>query len=149
MDVEKAIREYLPQVIHMSLGTCANGRPWVCEVHFAYDDDLNLYWRSITSRRHSQDIAANPYVAGNIVVQHAAGQKPRGLYFEGTAELLDGIDESSPVYQLFVGQQGCGPNIIEDARKEDGPHFYKVNVADWYMFDARESTPSQKYHLDR
>ncbi len=49
MDVEKVIREYLPKVIHMSLATCVDNRPWVCEVHFVYDDDLNLYWRSTRS----------------------------------------------------------------------------------------------------
>ena len=149
MDVEKTIREYLPNILHMSLGTCVHNKPWVCEVHFVYDNDLNLYWRSMPSRRHSQDIAANPQVAGNIVMQHGAGEKPRGLYFEGTAEMLDGIDENSPVYQLFVDRLAVGPAALEDARKEDGPHFYKVTVADWYMFDARESTPAQKYHLDR
>lgn len=149
MDVEKTIRDYLPNILHMSLGTCVNNKPWVCEVGFVYDDDLNLYWRSMASRRHSQDIAANPQVAGNIVVQHGPGEKPRGLYFEGTAEMLHGIDEASPVYQLFVDRLGFGPAILEDAAKEDGFKFYKVNVADWYMFDARESSPPQKYHLER
>jgi nitroimidazol reductase NimA-like FMN-containing flavoprotein (pyridoxamine 5'-phosphate oxidase superfamily) len=51
MDVGKAIREYLPNIVHMSLGTCVDNQPWVCEVHFVYDDDLNLYWRSQPSRR--------------------------------------------------------------------------------------------------
>lgn len=149
MDVEKTIREYLPNILHMSLGTCVDNKPWVCEVHFVYDDDLNLYWRSAPLRRHSQDIAVNPHVAGNIVVQHGLGEKPRGLYFEGTAELLDDINEASPVYQLFVERLSFGPEILEAAATEDGPKFYKVNVADWYMFDARESKPSQKYRLER
>jgi uncharacterized protein YhbP (UPF0306 family) len=147
MDIEKTIREYLPNILHMSLGTCVDNKPWVCEVHFVYDDDLNLYWRSMPSRRHSQDIDRNPQVAGNIVVQHGPGEKPRGLYFEGMAQALTDIDESSPVYQLFADRLGVGPDIIEKAREEDGPHFYKVTVADWYMFDARESSPPQKYHF--
>ena len=66
MDIEKLIREYLPQIIHLSLGTSANNKPWVCEVHFAYDESLNLYYRSLTLRRHSQEIAENPNF-GNIV----------------------------------------------------------------------------------
>lgn len=144
MNVEKAIREYLPGVIHMSLATCVNNKPWVCEVHFVYDDDLNLYWRSKPDRRHSQEIAINPHVAGNIVEQHGMDDKPRGLYFEGTAEQLNGIDADSPVYKLFVERFGLGPEIL------DNPHsFYKATVSDWCMFDARESDPSQKYHLER
>jgi len=144
MDVEKAIRDYLPQVVHMSLATCVNNKPWVCEVHFVYDDDLNLYWRSTPDRRHSQEIAVNPNVAGNIVMQHAQGEKPRGLYFEGTAQMLSGLTEDSPEYKLFADRFGLGPEAL------DNPHdFYKLTVADWYVFDARESSPSQKYHLER
>jgi uncharacterized protein YhbP (UPF0306 family) len=70
IDVEKVVREYIDKSIHMSLATSTENKPWVCEVHFAYDDDLNLYWRSKTDRRHSQEIALNPFVAGNIVKQH-------------------------------------------------------------------------------
>src|SRR5438105_3492644 len=88
VDIERVIREYLPQMVHLSLGTSKDNKPWVCEVHFAYDEHLNLYFRSLKSRRHSQEIALNPNVAGNIVKQHAVGEYPRGVYFEGTAELL-------------------------------------------------------------
>jgi len=85
MDTEKIIRNYLPQVIHMSLATCANNKPWVSEVHFVFDNELNFYFRSTPQRRHSEEIATNPNVAGNIVTQHFLGQKVRGVYFEGLA----------------------------------------------------------------
>ena len=32
--IERIIREYLPQIIHMSLATVKDNKPWVCEVHF-------------------------------------------------------------------------------------------------------------------
>src|ERR1700754_950837 len=105
MDVEKAIREYLPNILHMSLGTSSDNRPWVCEVHFVYDDNLNLYWRSKPSRRHSQEIAQNPNVAGNIVEQHAKEAKPRGLYFEGTAEMIT-VEAESSIHRLFQERLG-------------------------------------------
>ncbi|HLZ15367.1 MAG TPA: hypothetical protein VKQ34_05305 [Candidatus Saccharimonadales bacterium] len=38
LDIEQIIRDYLPDVVHMSLATCKDNKPWVCEVHFAYDD---------------------------------------------------------------------------------------------------------------
>jgi len=37
MNIEQKIREYLPQVIHLSLATSSENKPWVGEVHFAYD----------------------------------------------------------------------------------------------------------------
>src|SRR3981081_2819718 len=93
-NIEKVIREYLPQVVHLSLATCVGDRPWVCEVHFAYDGDLNLYFRSTLARRHSQEITKNPNVAGNIVTQHSIGQPVRAVYFEGVAELLQEVDKN-------------------------------------------------------
>lgn len=149
MDVEKAIREYLPNIIHMSLATCLDNKPWVCEVHFVYDGDLNLYWRSTPARRHSQEIAANPKVAGNIVQQHGQGEKPRGLYFEGTAEMLTGVTADDLVYKLYAERFGRGLEMLEDAANPEGNQFYKITVSDWYMFDAREAGPAQKYHLER
>ncbi|MDB5160817.1 MAG: hypothetical protein JWO96_197 [Candidatus Saccharibacteria bacterium] len=147
MDVEKTIRKYLPEVIHMSLATAADNKPWVCEVHFSYDDELNLYFRSTSDRRHSQEIAQNPNVAGNIVAPHGLGEKPRGVYFEGVAEMLENVDESHPAYKTYSVRLKAGPGIIEDAKVEDGPKFYKITISDLYLFDSRESKPSQKYHL--
>ncbi|HSX17141.1 MAG TPA: pyridoxamine 5'-phosphate oxidase family protein [Patescibacteria group bacterium] len=146
-DIEQAIREYLPNIVHMSLATCDGSKPWVCEVHFAYDDELNIYFRSLPSRRHSQEIAKNPNVAGNIVTQHELGVAPRGVYFEGTAEQLQDVDESHPAYTAIANRLGVGSEILEDARKPQGHKFYKISVSDFYVFDARESKPSQKYHL--
>jgi uncharacterized protein YhbP (UPF0306 family) len=149
MDIEKVIRDYLPHVLHMSLATCVDNKPWVCEVHFVYDDDLNLYWRSKPSRRHSWDISENPHVAGNIVEQHALGDKPRGVYFEGTAEMLHEVAPDDPAVKLFMERLKLGPEIVSDANQLDGHKMYKVTVTDWYVFDSRESSPSQKYHLNR
>jgi len=143
MDIEQAIRSYLPNILHMSFATCAGNKPWVCEVHFVYDDDLNLYFRSLLSRRHSQELAHNPNVAGNIVTQHPLGEKPRGVYFEGTAEMLQNIDEHHPSFNLFRNRLQI--NILEDIKK--GHELYKITVSTFYLFDSRESHPSQKYEL--
>ena len=145
--VEQTIREYLQTVLHMSLATSAGNKPWVCEVHFVYDDDLNLYFRSKPSRRHSKEIAANPNVAGNIVEQHAIDQAPLGVYFEGTAAVLEDFELDSPVYKQFAERLNAKPEIIQDAKQPDGHKVYKITISDLYLFDARESKPSQKYHL--
>jgi len=89
VDVEQIVRTYLKDVIVLSLATSRGNQPWVCEVIFAYDDELNLYFRSLTRRRHSQEIAANPNVAGIIARPFRYGEYPHGVYFEGTAKLLE------------------------------------------------------------
>jgi uncharacterized protein YhbP (UPF0306 family) len=148
-DVASIIKDYLVHVLHLSLATCVNGKPWVSEVHFVYDDELNLYFRSLASRRHSQEIAQNPNVAGNIVMQHELGQAPRGVYFEGVAEKLENVGEDHVAYTEYCRRLGTGPAILQDAANPEGHQFYKITVSDWYLFDARESKPSRKYRLVR
>jgi uncharacterized protein YhbP (UPF0306 family) len=144
-EVETIIRAYVPQVIHMSLGTVRNGKPWVCEVHYAYDDNLNLYFCSLPTTRHCQDIAANPQVAGNIVTQHFLNQTPRGVYFEGTAEAIE-VDERHDAVRLMSNRLGKSiEQIMHDL--ETGRRFYKVTLTDLYLFDTYVSRPSRKYRL--
>ena len=147
MDIEQKIREYLPNVIHMSLATSKNNSPWVCEVHFTFDEKLNLYFRSKPDRRHSVEIALNPRVAGNIVSQHAMDEKVRGVYFEGKAELLEAVDENSPAYKALCERFERDPEIIEEANTPHGHKFYKISVGTFYLFDGRESSPGKKYEL--
>lgn len=149
MNVESTIRDYIKNVLHMSLGTCVDNKPWVCEVHFVYDDDLNLYFVSDVNRRHSQEIAKNSYVSGTIHESHTLDMKPRGLYYEGTAEVMSNVTDDSPVFQLFVARFNFTPDKLPSAVANEGPKFYKITVSDWYLFDCRESTPSQKYHWAR
>ena len=144
--IEATIREYIPQVLHMSLGTSSNNKPWVCEVHFSYDDELNLYFRSTTDRRHCQDIADNPLVAGNIVTQHFKNQKVRGVYFEGEAEVLQDVDENHPAYKAVAARYGKASKI-EAAMPDDIPRYYKITVKNWYLFDSYGPAPVDKYHL--
>jgi len=147
IDTEKTIREYLPQIVHMSLATTRDGKPWVCEVHFAYDDDLNFYFRSLTSRRHSQEIAANASVAGNIVTQHFLGQPVRAVYFEGTAKKLEAGEEQDKAFEALSKRLHVGGETMEEAKRPDGHQFYKITVDTFYLFDSYTSKPSQKYEL--
>lgn len=145
--VEKIIREYLPEVIHMSLATSENNKPWICEVHYVFDDELNIYFRSTTARRHSKEIEINPNVAGNIVIQHQIGDKVRGVYFEGIAEKLENVTEDHVAYKLYCERFQTDSKIIDEAKLDDGHKFYKISIKTFYLFDSKESKPSQKYEL--
>jgi len=144
--IEQTIREYIPQIIHMSLATVADNKPWVCEVHFSYDDELNLYFRSIEARRHSKELALNPHVAGNIVTQHHKNQKVRGVYFEGTAEKLASVSEDDAAYKAVHARYG-NATIQAVTAEENTPCYYKITVQNWYLLDGYESDPAQKYTL--
>jgi uncharacterized protein YhbP (UPF0306 family) len=63
MDPKDVIRRNINKCNIMQLATSSNDIPWVVTVHFYADDELNLYWSSRDSRRHSQEIASNPNAA--------------------------------------------------------------------------------------
>lgn len=146
-NLEAVIRDYLPSVIHLSLGTSNDNKPWVCEVHFAYDDKLTIYYRSLTSRRHSQDIAANPRVAGNIIKQHAKGEMPLGIYFEGAAEKLESGPEQQTASKLLTERLEIPVDILAEAQRPDGHQFYKISVETFYIFGKLDDTGAKKFEL--
>ena len=147
LNLEQVVREYIEKSIHMSFATAKDNRPWVCELHFTYDDDLNLYFRSLKTRRHSMEIAENPYVSGTIIKQHQPGESPHGIYFEGTAKLCDDPSEFQRIYEFFKRRLGSAEAIVEEAKREDGHQFYKVTVSDWYTFGKFGGDSIEKRHL--
>jgi len=148
IDVEQTVREFIDKTIHLSLATTTGTAPWVCEVHFAYDDNLNLYFRSLKERRHSQEIAANPHVAGNIIDKYEAGAKVVGVYFEGTTELLPAGPDQDLAAECLKRRLGIETNIVEEASHEGGHQFYKISVANWYVFGRFGADKGQKYKLE-
>lgn len=139
-EVEKIIREYLPQVVHMSLASSRDNKPWVCEVHFAYDDELNLYFVSSKDRRHSQEIEVNPQVAGNIVTQHHKHQKVRGVYFEGHAKAMEVSDETNRAYKTYIERLGGWDGLLKEISKDGNAAIYKIAVENFYLFDSYETS---------
>jgi uncharacterized protein YhbP (UPF0306 family) len=148
IDVEQIVREYIDKSLHMSLATTVGDKPWVCEVHFVYDDNLNLFFRSLTTRRHSQEIAANSNVAGNIVQQHTLDQYPHAIYFEGKAELFSNPDDWQALVPLFRNRLSMNESILEDAAKDDGHKFYKIIVDNWYAFGKFGGDKGLKHKLE-
>lgn len=134
--IESTIREYIPQIIHMSLATVKDNKPWVCEVHFSYDDKLNLYFVSSQETRHAQELIANPHVAGNIVTQHHKNQKVRCVDFEGTATMLEGEEAEATAYKAYVDRYGESEGLLNEIRKDGNTRFFKIAVETYYLFDS-------------
>jgi len=147
MDIEKVILDNIDATVHMSLATVVDNQPWVSELHFAYDDKLNLYFRSLKSRRHSLEIELNPNVAGNIVRQHALDEVPLGLYFEGTARLISAGAEQNLAFRLLHDRVNAAEDAIAEASRQDGHQFYKITVENWYVFGQFVGHKGKKYTL--
>lgn len=148
VDVEQIVRTYLKDVIVLSLATSSDNKPWVCELIFAYDDQLNLYFRSLTKRRHSQEIADNPNVAGIIARPFRFGEYPHGVYFEGTARLLEPGEEQDKAFRTMQDRLHLSDQILAEAQDPNGNQFYKITVSEWRVFiKANEDNSHGETHI--
>lgn len=138
----------MPDVLHMSLATCLDNKPWVCEIHFVYDDDLNFYFLSKPDRRHSKEISLNPNVAGDIIKQHGLDDRPRGIYFEGKAEMLGRVEKEDIPHRLYEERFSIGPEMLDEINNDPAGHkFYKITPELFVVFDAVNSpdNPRQEW----
>ena len=144
-EIESTIREYIDQVIHLSLATVKDNKPWVCEVHFSYDKDLNLYFVSSKNTRHATELLENPYVAGNIVTQHFKNQKVRCVEFEGISVMLEGRD-AEMAYNAYVDRYGKSEGLLNEIRKDGDTRFFKITISEFFLFDSYGESRG-KHHL--
>ena len=139
MQVEQLVREYLTgSRTHMlQLATAADNQPWLCNVWFAVDESLNVYWFSANNRRHSLEIAKNPKVAGAVCDPQGPDDTPAAVQFQGIAvELTDNDDilKARSVYEGRVFDAATVDKLIANPEK---PHrFYKVTPELFVLFDA-------------
>jgi uncharacterized protein YhbP (UPF0306 family) len=131
-DLKTLIDEYLAETILMQLATVSDGKSWACTVHYVPDENRNFYWMSLETRRHSQDIAQNPQVAGVIVKPHEKGEKPRGLQFEGVAEKVadDDLERVKGLYKDRFGIDGFPEHVFYVVRPARIVLFDRVNFPD-------------------
>lgn len=135
--IEGLIRQYLKEAKMMQLATAMGNQPWACTVWFAIDEDLNIYWFSSTTRRHSKEVKANPKVAGAITLPHTPKDPPRAVQFEGIAkELTDqkDISKARSVYESRIFDTVTIDSLIANPEK---PHrFYKIKPSLFVLFDV-------------
>ena len=137
MNLKKLIEHYLKEARLMQLSTSVDDQPWVCSVWFAADEDLNIYWFSSTTRRHSKEVMQNNKVAAAIVLSQAPQDSARGLQLQGTAELLTEQKDIDKAISVYAGRIFTKEQIEEFGVLKDKPHrFYRIKPTQFVLFDT-------------
>lgn len=135
--VEELIRDYLKEATMMQLATSVNNQPWVCNVWFASDDDLNIYWFSSTTRRHSGEIKQNAKVAAAFCLPQTPKDAPRGLQVQGTAIELESPEDTAKARSVYEGRVFDAKTIDSLVANPEKPHkFYRITPSLFVLFDA-------------
>ncbi|MBI4895349.1 MAG: pyridoxamine 5'-phosphate oxidase family protein [Candidatus Aenigmarchaeota archaeon] len=139
MTEKDKIRECLVQILNdvkqMVLSTSNQNSPWCATVFFAFDSELNIYFFSTSSRRHSKEIAVNKRVSGAVAREHKLDleEKHRGVQFEGKCTLISN-SEVNEAYDLLRKRFPSITkfHLLKDATKE----LYKIHVDKFVLFDT-------------
>lgn len=107
------LQEYFDKNTLMQLATVSNGNPWLCNVYFVTDEDNNIYWSSLKSRRHSKEILNNPLSACTIVHN---GEKKQALQITGKSYMIS-LEDSERVDNLYSKKFGEKPTRLEEVRE--------------------------------
>lgn len=134
MDPLELIRGYLPQGRMMQIATVSGDQPWICTVYFVEDDDLNLYWLSWPTRRHSQEIAAHNKVAVAVPIKF---DKPvTGIQAEGTAAVVTDKQVIASVMKRYAERYGSGRQFYDRYLAGENQHvLYRFTPTKYVLFD--------------
>ncbi len=131
------IKDYLKKAKLMQLATSLGDQPWVCSVWFASDEDLNIYWISSTTRRHSQEVIKNKKVAVAVVLPQTPKDPPKGLQLQGAAEELTKKEDIDKAISVYKDRIFSIEDINELMENKEKPHkFYRIKPAQIVLFDA-------------
>lgn len=140
------LAQHLKNAKTMQVATTVNSRPWVCTVYFVEDDKLNLYWLSLPSRRHSQDLARNPRAA--IAIQIKTGQPVIGIQAEGSVTEVKDKDIVRKVMGMYASKYETGRNFYENFIKGTNQHkMYKFAPQKYVLFDEANHSASPRREI--
>ena len=136
METSEYILQYLRDAKIMQLATVKDNKPWICTVHYVADEMANIYWLSLPSRRHSQEIAQNSYTAAAIAVK--VDMPVIGIQAEGTTEIVTDIDEITAVMDIYIQRHGTGKSFVDRVVQGiDNHKLYKLTPKHFQLFDEQ------------
>lgn len=134
MTPKEYLEKYTVKNKVMQIACVREGKPWICSVHYVADNRLNLYWLSLPSRRHSEELAANPHAAVAVAVK--TDQPVIGIQAEGVVEVMTDKDVVREVMELYVARHGSGKDYYDNFIRGTEKHrLYRFVPSRFMLFD--------------
>jgi uncharacterized protein YhbP (UPF0306 family) len=109
LELLQKAQQLLSDIIFCAVSTCSpDGIPWMSPVFFAFDKQINLYWSSAVTARHTQNIYNNTGKAAIAVYPSDRGEGcSEGVYLSGVVAEL--VSEEVPAAMLLLGKRAGSP----------------------------------------
>ena len=134
-DLQNLVKMYLEGRYIMQLATVGGGSPWICTVHYAADQDFNIYWVSLINRRHSVDIAQNASAAVAVVVK-APEHPVIGIQMTGEAGVVEEEEEIKRAIGLYAKRHQAKQDFVDGVLSRSAPfRLYRFKPTEGVLFD--------------
>lgn len=132
----------MDSTLFCALSTIENGRTWTCPVLFAYDNKLNLYFISMLSSKHMQNIKKDGQVTVAIYsTKFGVDDDVFGIQMVGKATVLPDADVER-AYDVYYGRKF--PKTRKHPERTPQDHmanakwkFVKIEPVEIHYFDTR------------
>jgi len=145
MDMNKLFRYFIQGSIILTLATSENNEPWVCNVFYISDKDLNLYFLSGKKTTHSQHIKKNNPVSVSIYDHESNFDGVHGAQMTGTVKEL-GLLAAMKVLPKFKKVFGVKLTKV-DLKETMGSRFYKFTPNGVYYRNSKKFKGKQEVIL--
>lgn len=134
MNVKELIKKNLSECKIMQLATVSGGQPWICTVYYVADEEMNLYWLSLPSRRHSREIDSHNKAAITIPVKF--DQPVIGMQAEGAAETVIDNTTVEKIMGYYVAKYNAGKDFYNNFVAGTNEHqMYRFTPKKFVLFD--------------
>ena len=136
-NTKRIILNFMNSNTILSLSTSISDSPYICNLFYVCDDDLNIYFLSSNKTRHAQELKDNPKVAVSIYdPKSAPGKSVIGLQAVGKVSEAKGME----LVKMFASYLKLFP-----ATKID------INMLKQVSFDSRlfKFKPDIIYFMDK
>ena len=145
MKTLELLTQYLDDRSTMQLASINGDQPWICTVRFVSDDQQNLYWASIPSRRHSIEITKHPKVACAIVVHDVIGEPVIGIQIEGTVAIQSPSLNNQIMAEKYAAKFKRDQQWVDDFVAGNTEHrLYRLTPSIIYLFDEKNFPGGQR-----
>ena len=129
----------------MQLATEQGGQPNICTLHYAFDEQLCLYWMSFRDTNHSQELKANSRTSVTILHDEA---KYQCVHIKGEAFELNGrgaTDAHKLYWDRFESILGSEVKTWSDSQPNRVMYVFKPS--NFVLFDRTNfpHSPRQEF----
>lgn len=139
-EFDQMIRSFLATSKTATLATVAeDGSPCACNVQYAVDEAMQLYFVSSEKSLHSQNLVREHRVALTVYAHDDRAQNIHGLQIRGIAQALNKADECNKAWDVYIDKYNFAAAIPKFKQILENETFYRVTPHWVRWIDNRKS----------